>query len=267
MVDVAVTGAAGRMGRTLVAALADNADLQLTAAVERSGVPEIGADAGDLAGIGSCGVLVSDSLDAVTGNFEVLIDFTIADATAVNVETCRAAGRKMVIGTTGLSPAQQAALESAAGGIPIVQASNFSVGVNVTFRLAEIAAQILGDSVDVEIMEAHHRHKVDAPSGTAVTLGEVLAKALGRSLEADAVYGRQGFTGERERRTIGFNSVRAGDIVGEHTVLFAGEGERIEITHRAQSRMNFASGALRAVSFVASKDRGHYDMRDVLGLG
>lgn len=266
MVNVAVTGASGRMGRTLIAALANSGALNLTAAVERPGLAEIGADAGELAGVGACGVRITDSLDAVSSDFDVLIDFTIADATAVNVDICRRRSRKMVIGTTGLNQEQLARLEAAAADIPIVHASNFSVGVNVTFRLAEIAARILGDSVDVEIMEAHHRHKVDAPSGTAVTLGQVVARQLGRDLATDVVYGREGFTGERERRTIGFNSIRAGDIVGEHTVMFAGEGERIEITHRAQSRMNFAMGALRAAEFVAGCDHGLFDMRDVLGL-
>lgn len=266
MVNVAVTGASGRMGRTLVEALGNAAGLTLTAAIERPGLAEIGRDAGELAGIGTCGVKITDSLEAVCADFDVLIDFTIADATAANVEICRRNGRKMVIGTTGLNQDQLAALDTAADQIPIVHASNFSVGVNVTFRLAEIAARILGDSVDVEILEAHHRHKVDAPSGTAVTLGQVVARELGRDLNTDAVYGREGFTGERARETIGFNSVRAGDIVGEHTVMFAGEGERIEITHRAQSRMNFAMGALRAAEFVAGRDHGIYDMRDVLGL-
>ncbi len=266
MVNVAVTGASGRMGRTLIEALGNTAGLTLTAAVERPGLVEIGRDAGELAGVGTCGVKITDSLEAVCADFDVLIDFTIADATTANVEICRRNGRKMVIGTTGLNQDQLATLDTAAVQIPIVHASNFSVGVNVTFRLAEIAARILGDSVDVEILEAHHRHKVDAPSGTAVTLGQVIARELGRDLNTDAVYGREGFTGERARRTIGFNSVRAGDIVGEHTVMFAGEGERIEITHRAQSRMNFAVGALRAAEFVAGRDHGIYDMRDVLGL-
>ncbi len=266
MVEVAITGAGGRMGKALIQALQGSDTLNLAAAIEQPGLAIIGADSGELAGIGANGLAISDSLDANWDRFEVLIDFTIAPATVANVQACLAAGRKMVIGTTGLSDAERADVRAAAGSIPIVMASNFSVGVNALFKLAEIAAGILGDDVDIEITEAHHRNKVDAPSGTAVTLGEVIAGKLGRDLSKVALHGREGFTGERDRATIGFNSIRAGEIVGDHTVLFAGVGEQIEVTHRAQSRANFALGALRAVSFVADQSSGFYDMQDVLGL-
>lgn len=266
MINVAVAGAAGRMGKALIQAIADSTQLNLTAALEQPGLSIIGADAGELAGIGANDVAITDDLNAACEDFDVLIDFTIAPATVANVSTCLAHGRRMVIGTTGLSQEERAGLQSAAQTIAVVQATNFSVGVNATFKLAEIAAAILGDDVDVEVTEAHHRHKVDAPSGTAVTLGEVVAASLGRDLGEVAIHGREGFTGERDRRTIGFNSIRAGSIVGDHTVMFAGEGERIEITHRAESRMNFAMGALRAAVFVANQEAGLFDMQDVLGL-
>jgi 4-hydroxy-tetrahydrodipicolinate reductase len=254
------------MGRTLVAALQDNAALTLAAAIERPGMDTIGADAGEIAGIGKTGIPVSDDLVAVCSDFDVLIDFTLADATARNVQVCASRGKKMVIGTTGLSDAQKEQVHKAGERVAIVIAPNFSIGVNATFRLAETAARILGDDVDIEIIEAHHRNKVDAPSGTALGLGESVAKALGRNLGDVSIYGRQGITGVRDRRTIGFHSVRGGDIVGEHTVVFAGAGERLEITHRSQSRTNFAEGALRAAAWVASQSEGVFDMQDVLGL-
>ena len=266
MTNVAITGAAGRMGLTLVAAINAHPGLTLTAAIERQGVDAIGQDVGILAGLGPLGVLVADNLAAVCNQFDVLIDFTIASATAANIETCLAHGKKMVIGTTGLDAAQKAALATAGKGIAIAFASNYSVGVNVTFKLAEIAAGILGDSVDIEIIEAHHRHKVDAPSGTALSLGEAIAGALGRNLDEVAVHGRDGITGERDRNTIGFHAIRGGEIVGDHTVVFAGAGERLEITHRAQSRMNFAEGALRAAAFIVNQSHGVYDMQQVLAL-
>jgi 4-hydroxy-tetrahydrodipicolinate reductase len=254
------------MGRTLVAAVHDSSDMVLTAAVERPGMDTVGADAGEVAGIGNIGVRISDDLSGVCPDFDVLIDFTIADATARNVEICAHHGRKMVIGTTGLTDEQLRGLRGAGKDIAIVLAPNFSIGVNATFKLAEIAASILGDDVDIEIMESHHRNKVDAPSGTALGLGEAVARALGRDLSQVAVYGRQGITGVRDHKTIGFHSVRAGDIVGEHTVVFAGAGERLEITHRAQSRSNFAEGALRAAHWVMGVSHGVFDMQDVLGL-
>ena len=250
----------------LIAAIHDNPGLTLTAAIERAGTPAIGADAGELAGIGTSGVAIVDDLAAACDALDVLIDFTIADATAANVETCARHGKCMVIGTTGLNDAQSDAVRKAGEKIAIVWAPNFAVGVNATFKLAEVAAAILGDSVDIEIIESHHRHKVDAPSGTALGLGRAVADALGRDLNDVAVFGREGQTGARERQTIGFHSVRGGDIVGEHTVVFAGSGERLEITHRAESRLNFAEGALRAALWISGKSAGVYNMRDVLGL-
>ena len=203
---------------------------------------------------------------AATDNFDVVIDFTVPAATLSLAQACRAQGKAMVVGTTGFSADELAQLKLAAQDLALFMAPNMSIGVNLTFKLIEIAARALGDSVDVEVIEAHHRHKIDAPSGTAVRMGEVLAGALDRDLETDAIYGRQGITGARQRNTIGFSTVRGGDIVGEHTVMFAGEGERIEITHRAQSRMNFAQGALRAVSYVHAQPPGLYDMQGLLDL-
>ncbi|TDJ37967.1 MAG: 4-hydroxy-tetrahydrodipicolinate reductase [Gammaproteobacteria bacterium] len=266
MINVAVTGAAGRMGRALIQVLAGGDGMRLGAALERPGHERVGADAGETAGFGRLGVPVTDDLAAVLDDFDTLIDFSAPDSTLAALEICRAASRRMVIGTTGFEADGLAAIEAAAGEIAIVMAPNMSVGVNVVFKLIEMAAAILGDDVDVEITEAHHRDKVDAPSGTAVRMGEILAKTLGRDLATDAVYGRHGTTGPRDRRTIGFQSIRAGDLVGEHTVMFAGTGERIEITHRASSRSNFAFGAVRAVRWLADKPPGLYDMQRVLGL-
>lgn len=266
MIRVAVTGAAGRMGKTLVQAIHDADDLELGAAFERTGLSLIGADAGELAGVGRLGVPIRDDLAVASDAFDVIIDFSIPEATLACVRACRAARRPMVIGTTGFDAAGLADIRAAADEIPLMMAPNMSVGVNVAFKLIELAATVLGDEVDVEVIEAHHRDKVDAPSGTALRMGEILADALGRDLATDAVYGRQGITGPRSRRSIGFETIRGGDIVGEHTVLFAGSGERIEITHRAQSRMNFAQGALRGVRYVHGRDPGLFDMQDVLGL-
>lgn len=266
MIRVAVTGAAGRMGKTLIQGIHSAADLTLGAAFERAGLSLIGADAGELAGVGSSGIPLEENVATACPRFDVLIDFSVPEATLASVRACSAAGKPMVIGTTGFSEAGLADIRVAAGQVPIMMAPNMSVGVNVSFKLIEFAARVLGDDVDVEVIEAHHRDKVDAPSGTAVRMGEILADTLGRDLATDAVYGREGITGPRERSTIGFEVIRGGDIVGEHTVMFAGSGERIEITHRAQSRMNFAQGALRAVRFVAERDHGLFDMQDVLGL-
>jgi 4-hydroxy-tetrahydrodipicolinate reductase len=264
---IGITGAAGRMGRTLVEAIALAGDeLQLTAAIERPESSLLGADAGELAGQGSNGVTVVSSLAEVLPGIDVLIDFTLPAATIANVESCVEAGVAMVIGTTGFTPDQQVQIESAAARIPICKASNFSTGVNLCFKLLDMAARVLGDDVDIEVCEAHHRHKIDAPSGTALSMGQVVADALGRDLGKVAVYGREGQTGARERDTIGFATVRAGDIVGDHTVMFAAEGERVEITHKASSRMAFARGAVRAAGWVASQRAGLYDMQDVLGL-
>lgn len=263
---VGIVGAAGRMGRTLIEAVQASEGLTLAAAVDVPGSSLIGADAGELVGQGKLGVALVDNLEQVVSDAEVFIDFTLPEATMRNVRACRAAGRRLVIGTTGLSEEQKTELREASGDIAICFAANYSVGVTLCLQLLETAARVLGDEVDIEIIEAHHRHKIDAPSGTALAMGEVVAGALGRDLADCAVYGREGRTGERERQTIGFETIRAGDIVGEHTVMFAGEGERVEITHKASSRMNFARGAVRAAAWLAHQEQGLFDMRDVLGL-
>jgi 4-hydroxy-tetrahydrodipicolinate reductase len=267
-VRIGITGAAGRMGRILIEAVSaqEGGELALSAALERTGSSLIGADAGELAGQGSNGVVVAASLAEVIGQIDVLVDFTVPAATLENVALCAGHGVGMVIGTTGFTGEEQAQIESAASRIPVCKASNFSTGVNLCFKLLETAAGVLREEVDVEIYEAHHRHKIDAPSGTALSMGSVVAGALGRDLEKVAVYGRQGHTGARARETIGFATVRAGDIVGDHTVIFAAEGERVEISHKASSRMAFARGALRAALWLAGRGPGLYDMQDVLGL-
>ena len=265
-IRIAITGAAGRMGKTLIQAIQDADDLVLGAAIEHPDSSAVGTDAGETAGVGSLGVHITADPAEVVDDFDVAIDFTVPTATISLAKACAVNGCALVVGTTGFTEAQQTELETAAANCPLFRAPNMSVGVNLTFKLIEIAAKALGDSVDVEVIEAHHRHKIDAPSGTAVRMGEVLAEALDRDLETDAIYGRQGITGARERKTIGFSTVRGGDIVGEHTVMFAGEGERIEITHRAQSRMNFAQGALTAARFVVNQPPGHYNMQKLLNL-
>lgn len=265
MIRIAIPGATGRMGRTLIQALAAAEDMQLVAATVRPDSEDLGQDAGVLAGIGELGVPIRSELRECA-DFDVLIDFTAPESCLKFVGYCRAHGKRMVIGTTGLHDQDFEAIKAAACDIPIVLSPNMSVGVNLALRLLETAAKALGDEADIEILEAHHRHKVDAPSGTALRMGEVVARALGRDLKICAQYGRQGNTGERDRRTIGFASVRAGDIIGEHTVLFAGEGERLEITHKASSRMAFARGALRAARWLMAQEPGLYDMQDVLGF-
>ena len=266
MTRVAIAGAAGRMGRNLVTACHQHPNLTVTVATERPGGSFVGADAGELAGVGSIGVALVDNLAAVANDFDVLIDFTSIEATLGHLDVCRAAGRSHVIGTTGFSDEQKQQIEAAAKDISVVFAPNMSVGVNLCLKLLDMAARVMGDEVDIEVIEAHHRHKVDAPSGTALRMGEVVADALGRDLKECAVYGREGQTGERDRKTIGFETIRAGDIVGEHTVMFADIGERVEITHKASSRMTFANGAARAAAWVAAKETGLYDMQDVLNL-
>jgi len=265
-IRIGVTGAAGRMGRTLIEAVNATPGLQLGAALERPESSLIGADAGELAGLGKLGVTLVGDIHAVIADFDVLVDFTVPQATLGNLSACVGAQRSMIIGTTGFSVEQQAQIDAAAGAIAICQASNFSTGVNLCFKLLEMAAAVVGDDSDIEIYEAHHRHKIDAPSGTALSMGQVVADTLGRDLSQVAVYGREGQTGERRPDTIGFATVRAGDIVGDHTVTFAADGERVEITHKASSRMSFARGALRAASWLADKPAGLYDMQDVLGL-
>lgn len=266
MIRIAITGAAGRMGRALIEAVSQTEGLTLGAAIERPGSSLLGADAGELAGIGRNGIVLTDNLSAALDSFDLLIDFTRPEVTLGNLALCRAAGKRMVIGTTGLDEAQKNTLAQAAETIGIVFAPNMSVGVNLALKLLDTAARVLGDEVDIEIIEAHHRHKVDAPSGTALAMGETVARALGRNLNECAVYGRQGHTGERDRKTIGFETIRAGDIVGDHTVLFAALGERLEITHKASSRMTFAKGAMRAAHWLMQRDAGLYDMQDVLAL-
>lgn len=265
---IAVAGATGRMGRMLIEALLGGAagkdDLRLSAALEVADSRSLGKDAAEAIGT-SCGVLVTADL-AVLAECDCLIDFTRPEGTLAHLEKCVATGTRMVIGTTGFSAEQKQRIAQAAGRIGIVFAPNMAIGVNAVFKLAELAAGMLGDAYDVEIIEAHHRHKADAPSGTALKIGEVVASALGRNLETDALYGREGVTGERDAKTIGFHAVRGGDIVGEHTVMFAGVGERVEITVRSGSRMTYALGALRACRFLQDKTSGLYDMQDVLGL-
>ncbi len=266
MQRIAVMGAAGRMGKNLIEAVFLAADATLTAAVDRPDSSLIGADAGELAGVGKLGVALSGDLAAVVDAFDVVIDFSHPSVTMRNLEICRAVGKAMVIGTTGFSAAEKERLAEIAREIPIVFAANFSVGVNLCLKLLDTAARVLGDDVDIEVIEAHHRHKVDAPSGTALRMGEVVANALGRDLQQVAVYGREGQTGARARETIGFATVRAGDVVGDHTVLFAADGERVEITHKASSRMTFAKGAVRAALWLNGRSAALYDMQDVLEL-
>lgn len=266
MINIAVTGAAGRMGRALIQACEQAEGCRLAAAIERTGNSLVGSDAGDLAGIGALDVKLVDKLSDVTDQFDVLIDFSSPEATLDNLAFCISHGKSIVIGTTGFSEEQKQHISDAAKRINVVFAPNMSVGVNLCFKLLDMAARVLGDDVDIEVIEAHHRHKVDAPSGTALRMGEVVADALGRNLEECAVYGREGISGERDRKTIGFETIRAGDIVGDHTVLFAAEGERVEITHKASSRMTFAKGAVRAASWLKNQKAGLYDMQDVLGL-
>ncbi|ROM90713.1 4-hydroxy-tetrahydrodipicolinate reductase [Pseudomonas brassicacearum] len=264
---IAVMGAAGRMGKILIEAVQQRAPFTgLTAAIVRPGSTLIGVDAGELASLGRIGVPLSGNLDAVADEFDVLIDFTLPEVMLKNLAFCRKAGKAMVIGTTGLDAAQKQLLAEAGKDIPIVFAANFSVGVNLSLKLLDMAARVLGDDADIEIVEAHHRNKIDAPSGTALRMGEVIASALDRDLQKVAVYGREGHTGVRERETIGFATVRGGDVVGDHTVLFACEGERLEITHKASSRMTFAKGAVRAALWLDSREPGLYDMQDVLDL-
>ncbi len=266
MARVAVIGAAGRMGKVLIEAAVQAEGAEFGAAIVSPESSLIGVDGGELAGVGKQGVYAVGELDAVADQFDVLIDFTSPELTMQNVAACQRLGKKIVIGTTGLNDEQKQVLEQAAKDVAIVFAPNMSVGVNLTFKLLELAAKVLGDEVDIEVVEAHHRHKKDAPSGTALRMGEVIADTLGRDLKECAVYGREGITGERDPKTIGFETIRAGDIVGEHTVMFAGLGERVEITHKASSRMTFAKGAIRAAIWLEGREKGLFDMQDVLDL-
>jgi 4-hydroxy-tetrahydrodipicolinate reductase len=253
------------MGRNLIQAVVAAEGVALTAATERSESSLIGTDAGELAGIGRIGVTVAGGLEQVVDDFDVVIDFTVPAATIGHLQLCRSRGKRMVIGTTGLSEDQRAVIRHTGDDIGIVFAPNMSAGVNLCFKLLEIAARVM-EGADIEIIEAHHRYKVDAPSGTALRMGEVVADTLGRDLKEVAVYGREGQTGVRRPETIGFETIRAGDVVGEHTVWFALDGERVEITHKASSRMTFANGAARAARWIVDQPNGVYDMQDVLGL-
>ncbi|MEJ8814940.1 4-hydroxy-tetrahydrodipicolinate reductase [Variovorax ureilyticus] len=262
---VAVAGASGRMGHMLIEAVRQSGDCQLAGALDMAGSSAIGADASAFLGAPSGVPIVSDLREGLK-NAQVLIDFTRPEGTMAHLAVCRELGVQLVIGTTGFSDAQKAEIAAAAKDVAILFAPNMSVGVNVTLKLLEMAAKAMSTGYDIEIIEAHHRHKVDAPSGTALKMGEVIADALGRDLKQCAVYGREGVTGERDPSTIGFATIRGGDIVGDHTVLFAGTGERIEISHKSSSRAGYAQGSLRAVRFLADKRAGLFDMFDVLDL-
>jgi 4-hydroxy-tetrahydrodipicolinate reductase len=262
---IAVAGASGRMGHMLIEAIAASPDCQLAGALDIAGSPALGQDAAAFLGRTS-GVAITSDLRAGLANSQFLIDFTRPEGTLAHLAVCRELGVKVVIGTTGFSDAQKAQIAEAAKDTAVMMAPNMSVGVNVVLKLLQQAARALAEGYDIEIIEAHHRHKVDAPSGTALKMGEVVAEALGRDLKSCAVYGREGVTGERDPSTIGFATIRGGDVVGDHTVLFAGIGERIEISHKASSRATFAQGSLRAVRFLAGQSKGLFGMDDVLGL-
>jgi len=262
---IAIAGASGRMGRMLIETVLNSPDVTLSGALDRAGSAAIGQDAGAFLGKDT-GVRITDDIDAVFAASDCLIDFTRPEGTLVHLAAAVRHDVKMVIGTTGFDAAQKAQLAAAAEKVGIVFAANMSVGVNVTLKLLEYAARFFATGYDIEVIEAHHRHKVDAPSGTALAMGEAVAHALGRSLDDCAVYGRHGVTGERDPSSIGFSAIRGGDIVGDHTVLFAGIGERVEITHKSSSRQSYAQGSVRAARFLEDKPRGLYDMQDVLGL-
>jgi len=264
-IRVSVAGASGRMGHMLIEAILATPDMRLHGALDQAGNPSLGQDAAGFLGKPS-GIAITDDLRAGLAGADVLIDFTRPAGTLAHLAVCRELGVRCVIGTTGFDAEQKAAIGAIAQDVAIMMAPNMSVGVNVVLQLLSTAARALSHGYDIEIVEAHHRHKIDAPSGTALKMGEVIAQALGRDLAACAVYGREGVTGERDPSTIGFATVRGGDIVGDHTVLFAGTGERIEITHRSSSRATYAQGGLRAARFLMAHARGLYDMNDVLGL-
>ena len=263
--SIAIAGASGRMGQMLIDAVRAADDCTLAGALDIAGSPSLGLDAGAFSGQAT-GVLITSDVRAALQSSQVLIDFTRPEGTMAHLQVCRALGVAAVIGTTGFTEAQKAEIAEIAKSIPVMMAPNMSVGVNVTLKLLEMAAKALSTGYDIEIIEAHHRHKVDAPSGTALKMGEVIASALGRDLKDCAVYAREGVTGERDPSSIGFATIRGGDIVGDHTVLFAGTGERIEISHKSSSRATYAQGSLRAVRFLAGRAPGLYDMFDVLNL-
>lgn len=266
MLNVAIGGSNGRMGKSLVQAAIDEPQISIGAASVTENCPSLGEDVGLLSGVGPLHVVTVDDFEQVMDDFDLMIDFTGTEATIMHLDLCSRYGKKMVIGTTGFSNEEKQHIKEISEKIAIVFAPNMSIGVNVLFKLIEQATAVLGDSSDIEIIEAHHRHKVDAPSGTALHMGEVAAEVLGRNLADVAVYGREGIVGERQDKTIGFETIRAGDIIGDHTIMFASSGERLEITHRSSSRMNYAAGALRAALWLQDKENGLYNMQDVLGL-
>jgi len=266
MLNVAIGGANGRMGKTLIQAIQEIPEISIGAASVIENSPDLGKDVGLIGGVDPLHVVTVDDLEQVIDDFDLLIDFTGTEATLMHLDLCCKYGKQMVIGTTGFTEDEKQHIHAAGEEIALVFAPNMSVGVNVLFKLIEQATRVLGESSDIEIIEAHHRHKVDAPSGTALKMGEVAAHVLGRQLAEVAVYGREGIIGEREDKTIGFETIRAGDIVGDHTIMFASPGERIEITHKSSSRMTYANGALRAAMWLQDKDKGIYSMQEVLGL-
>jgi 4-hydroxy-tetrahydrodipicolinate reductase len=266
MLNVAIGGANGRMGKTLIQAIQEIPEITIGAASVIENSPDLGKDVGLIGGVDPLHVVTIHDFEQVIDDFDLLIDFTGTEATLKHLDLCCKYGKQMVIGTTGFTEEEKQYIQAAGQKIALVFAPNMSVGVNVLFKLIEQATRVLGDSSDIEIIEAHHRHKVDAPSGTALEMGEIAAHVLGKKLAEVAVYGREGIIGEREDKTIGFETIRAGDIVGDHTIMFASPGERIEITHKSSSRMTYANGALRAAMWLQDKDKGVYSMQEVLGL-
>ena len=265
-INVGVIGAGGRMGRMLIEAVQDNPQTTLNAAIERQGSSLVGADAGEVAAIGRLEVQIVDDLKAVINDIDVLIDFSLPDATEQNMQICAANKVAMVIGTTGFNEQQEQVLKEASKQIAIVYAGNYSTGANLSLKLLAMAAKAFGNDADVEVIEAHHKHKIDAPSGTAYMMAEAVAEARGQNLKDVAIYGREGQTGEREAGSIGIHAIRGGEIIGDHTVMFIADGEVVEITHRARARMTFAAGAVRAATWVIKQEVGQYNMQDVLGL-
>lgn len=266
MTNIGIIGASGRMGRMLIQAVHDNPNTKLTAAIDRAGSSLIGVDVGELVGIGSLGVALVDNLSNVIDKIDVLIDFSLPEATCQSLDICVKHGVAMVIGTTGLNETQEVKLNTASQSIPIVYAGNYSTGVNVSLKLVELAAKAFGQTADIEIIEAHHKHKIDAPSGTAYMLAHAAANARHQTLKDVAIYGREGKTGERQAGSIGIHAIRGGEIVGDHTVMFIANGEIVEITHKARDRMTFATGAVHAATWVAHQPASRYDMQDVLNL-
>ena len=266
MINVGVIGAGGRMGRMLIEAIQDNPQTTLIAAIERQGSSLVGADAGEVAAVGRLDVQIVDDLQSVINKIDVLIDFSLPVATEQNMQVCAEHNVAMVIGTTGFNEQQEQVLAKASEQVAIVYAGNYSTGVNLSLKLLGMAAKAFGTDADVEVIEAHHKHKIDAPSGTAYMMAEAVAEARGQNLKDVAVYGREGQTGEREAGTIGIHAIRGGEIIGDHTVMFIADGEVVEITHRARARMTFAAGAVRAATWIVQQSAGQYNMQDVLGL-